>query len=184
MIHLPFRHSRRRLELAFTLVELLVVIAIIAILAALLLPALAKAKDKAHDARCINNLTQLGRALYMYAGDNEDKLPSAELLPSMPVTNPPLPRIDHILARYMDYNTNAMPTTLTVFRCTKDDGSTGPIYFDREGSSYQWDVSNNDRKLESRSSTRTLMYDYWNFHSGGPTGSRFFLFADGHVSRF
>ena len=184
MNRFPFMLSHRRRELAFTLVELLVVIAIIAILAALLLPALAKAKDKAHDTRCINNLTQLGRALYMYAGDHEDKLPSAELLPSMPLTNPPLPQIDHILARYMDYNTNAMPTTLTVFRCTKDDGSSGVNYFIREGSSYQWDISNNDRKLESRSSGRSLMYDYWNFHTGGPTGVRYFLFADGHVSRF
>jgi prepilin-type N-terminal cleavage/methylation domain-containing protein/prepilin-type processing-associated H-X9-DG protein len=79
----PARPSHSR---GFTLIELVVVIAIVAILAALLLPALAAAKERSKDAACLSNLRQIGIAIRAYADDNSGNIPYGPVSP--PFLNP------------------------------------------------------------------------------------------------
>jgi prepilin-type N-terminal cleavage/methylation domain-containing protein/prepilin-type processing-associated H-X9-DG protein len=71
---------------AFTLVELLVVIAVIAILAAILLPVLDKAKQRSQTTACLNNMKQLQLSYRMYVDDNNDYLPPNEVIPEPDVS--------------------------------------------------------------------------------------------------
>jgi hypothetical protein len=100
--------------------------AIIALLAGLLLPSLSGAKRRAQSAACVSNLHQLGLALNLYVGDNDNHLPvCAWPLPSLGTNQPPLPSITNALMPYVK--------SREVFRCPADSS-----IFPGEHTSYEW----------------------------------------------
>jgi prepilin-type N-terminal cleavage/methylation domain-containing protein/prepilin-type processing-associated H-X9-DG protein len=190
---------------AFTLVELLVVIAIMALLAGLLLPTMGRSKAKAYDAVCVNQLRQLGMATRLYAEENHERLPSAEILPTQPVDpRHPLPRICDVLASSIGKASSTNTHSATVFKCPADTQGR----FATEGSSYEWNTDLNGSRIDEPRSdsaflllekgnpsggitnfnvtfppaTIPLLLDYDGFHPRPPKSAKNVVYMDGHVA--
>ena len=172
---------------AFTLIEILVVIAIIGVLTGLLLPAVARARAGAGRARCAAQLHDIGQMLQMYFGENHNTLPKVNMMPSL---RPPLnsyPSLVQLLAPYHRGGTR-------VFQCPSDQirqpapgaPSGFQTYFAREQSSYYWNenvsiYASHITELKN-SGTVLLVQEYEPFHGRvGASGSMNRLYADLHV---
>lgn len=202
--------STLRRTSAFTLIELLVVIAIIGILAGLLLPVMSRVKARARNATCQSQLRQLGAATRLYTDDNGNLLPSAEILPSLPIDPAhPLPRICDVLGPMAGKSNMDTNGVASVFRCPGDNAKR----FDTEGSSYEWNANLNGHRMDETTSqegrfaviivgpqgvsqtngtmhvrfdppTTPLLLDYDEFHSRPPQSGRNVVFMDNHVAPF
>lgn len=183
-IFVPHRHfTPGKGGLAFTLVEMLVVIAIIGILAALIFPALGRAREAAKGVACLSNLRQVGVALQLYVQDNNNRLPAMRdrLAPDTnvvagSVTNV-LPSPEQVLSSCLG--------NLNVLRCPSD-----RAVYESTGSSYSWNSLLNGQNADHLSVMGMafnphqipVMFDKEKFHAArGPKKAQNFLYADGHI---
>lgn len=192
-----------RYKKAFSLVEILVVIAILSILAALLLPAFVLAKEKAQRASCLSNLKQIGSALEMYRQDFDGYFPYAvdPLDRNTPLADIPfptsfqqqipfLPQINEVLRPY---------SSQQIFRCPADTGfdfddRTGqpldarPTSYEKFKTSYYYRTELAALKVHESSLSQATQFNVFfdgtgRWHAGGlDMLSRYnVLFADGHA---
>ena len=139
----------------FTLIELLVVVAIIGILAAMLMPTLGKARERARQAACKNNLKQIGAALMMYADDNDGAIPQSWSV-----------SVDaHLAPDYIDIQVFSCPSAGTT-------ASQSDYTYSGIGRSFR----------DSKPTTTILMMDGYNNHINNNNHQNV-LYLDGHVDK-
>jgi prepilin-type N-terminal cleavage/methylation domain-containing protein len=160
---------------AFTLVELLVVISIIALLLGVLVPATNKARNYAKKVVCRTSLYNCGLAVRMYLDDNKQYMPPAAQMPSVNVTKRP---IADYLASYIGDK-----------KALKCPGDKQQKFFLQEGSSYEYNMSLGDQRVEKTFlaerhgvSQVNVLNDYESFHGKkGVVGSVNYLYADSYI---
>ncbi len=163
---------------AFTLVELMVVIVVIAMLSAIIVPASDRLMHSARASHCLGNLRNLGAALHLYLGDNNNTLPDLVMGRESKDEEEGKPSIDIAL---LEYTGNAQ-----VFRCKADNRG----LFEKTGSSYLWNSLINGQNIASLNfmgfihdgSRIPLISDKENFHKFSDVEVNI-LYVDGHAAR-
>lgn len=165
---------------AFSLVELLVVIAVIGILAAISLPVLNRAEESGRSTACLSNLHQIGLALQIYVDENKNTLPIMRDAPmdTNSVATNVLPTVNVVLKNELG-NTN-------VLRCPSDMQG----IFQLTGSSYSWNNLLNGQNANNlmvmgmnfNPHAIPVFFDKQGFHAlRGPNKAVNYLYADGHI---
>ena len=186
---------------AFTLVEMLVVVAVIGLLVAILAPTLSRARGSAKLTACASNLRQVGVAVRAYLGASSDRLPFASFMPSIgpaPLDGPEPVYIAEVLAIDAGKQTD-------IFKCPNDRTDNqrpapnyGKSYFTTERSSYEYQVRLGGLTLEQFArdvfehtqrvipiNSIWIFRDFNNFNAAaGASGSRRYLYGDGRVTDF
>ena len=186
---------------AFTIIELMIVVAIIALLMTILAPSLGKARNDARRTACATNLRQVGIGLRTYLGACNDKMPYASYMPSIS----PLPLDGNDPIYISDVLLADVGNQVKVFQCANDKPSpdrdppnTNKSYFDSERTSYEYSMRLMGETIEEYvrqirehtgrvvpTNTVWIFRDFNNFHgAGGTSGSRRYLYIDGHVTDF
>lgn len=161
---------------AFTLIELLVVIVILAMLSAIIVPASERVMHSARAAHCLGNLRNLGAALQLYLGDNNNLLP--ELVTGRESKDEDNPAIDNVL--------NAYAENPQVFHCKADNRG----LYEKTGTSYFWNSLVNGQHVASlnfmgfiRDGSRIpLISDKESFHKFRDVQVNI-LYVDGHAAK-
>lgn len=164
------------------MIELLVVIAIIGLLAGLAAPVMGKVREKAWDARCVNNLRQLGVLINAYTQDHEGRLPAIDPLKNSPVDpEHPLPSLAEALGPY--------GATPEVLKCPLDAARGEKARFPVEGGSYEYNWGFKEDPVPNPSyyhwsvplKRAWLLADYDSVHRGRTGSTKNVLYADGKV---
>jgi len=164
---------------AFTMIELLLVIAILAILAGMLLPVISRTKEAARSAACLGNLHQIGIALQIYVQDNQNRLPVAFDRSTNAAAPSNGPAINQDLAVQTANSSN-------IFLCPADRKN----LFELTGSSYSWNSLLNGQDADHlqvfgmafNPHQIPLVYDKEKFHFvRGDARAVNYLYADQHI---